>query len=111
MFSHPTRRPRDRGTYALLAASVERVKIGSSETIDARIRTLARNSPAPLVLIGRTAEFVEGILHRLLWQHRSHGEWFIANENVLAAIASYMPRINQLVSVADRPMGAWRKAS
>lgn len=96
------RSPLSRGTYALLAPDFGLVKIGSSEFIDERIRTIAMNSPARLVLIGRCVRNVEHSIHEAAWASRSHGEWFAATDDVLAIIAKHMPRIDEAVDIGDR---------
>lgn len=101
MRCHVGRRARDRGTYALLAPELARVKVGSSEDIDKRIRTIARCSPARLVLIGRCAHNFEIEIQRAIWSARIHAEWFAATDRTLAMIAKFLPRIDQQVSVLD----------
>lgn len=72
------KRDEGRTVYFLHAPSANLVKIGSSNNVHDRVRSLSNSSPVPLVLLGT----VPGGLKRELELHghfaalRVHGEWF-----------------------------------
>jgi len=104
-----SRRQADRGTYALLAPSANRVKVGSASNIDTRIRDIARICPVPLMLIGRSNSFVESRIHDEIATAHVNGEWFEATPEVLAAIERHMVRIERPVDASPREKSRWHR--
>lgn len=77
-----------RWTYALLAETQGRVKIGSASQLrfDARINDIQLMCPVELTLIGKLDRNIEGELHAALASHRLHGEWFTYTTEVAVAL-------------------------
>ncbi len=107
----PTRRWSWQGiasTYAITAGDLPMVKIGSARNIEERIRDLQVGCPVELRVIALRAEDIERRLHKDLDQHRVHGEWFHANEIVMAAIATSLSPAN--ITCWDPSMRRGKKA-
>lgn len=78
MGSHGKTRDEPSWVYFAVNESFDRVKIGVSGDPDARLMDLQVGSPERLGLYGRAIgdAGLEGYWHRLLAEHRTHGEWF-----------------------------------
>jgi len=87
----PFRRPGPRRSsmfvYAIVASDVGRVKIGVTESIAKRLRSLRGHGPVDLYLHAfvkirshKEALATEKRLHKELGEWRTHGEWFIFND-------------------------------
>lgn len=79
-----------RMTYALEAVGTGMVKIGAARDLHERIKKIQHTSPVDLRVFATSGDDIERTMHAELEQYRSHGEWFTANENVLALIAQRM---------------------
>lgn len=64
------------------------VKIGKTDHLERRIKSLHTMSPVPLTLLAAPLSHkrTEDALHEMLSEHRSHGEWFFMRGLVLDAI-------------------------
>lgn len=90
-FKAPVRRHRDGIVYCALAIEAQIVKIGFTKgSAERRVAALQTSCPHQLELIkirfGGSTE--EKRLHDLLKAHRTSGEWFAFNEQVMTAIFS-----------------------
>ncbi len=82
------------------------VKIGISCNPDFRVRELQCGSPVPLVVhysmeVGTEAERLEEVVHRALYKHRIHGEWFNVTPEAAVAVLAQLwlsPREPELVT-------------
>jgi hypothetical protein len=74
--------------YFLFARSVNRVKIGYSQTPYERLSTLKGNSPVDVELLGMVpgSKKLEERLHTEFRKHRHHGEWFHLTEKLRTRI-------------------------
>jgi hypothetical protein len=88
----------ERQVYFLAAEGSSLIKIGVANCAYARIKALGKTSPVPLTLLGciatdRTGS-LEKDLHARFSAHRSHGEWFRAEPEILSFIAEHttLPR-------------------
>lgn len=83
-----------REVYAIQAATLGLIKIGSADHAQRRLRELQTGSPDRLVLLGslRTDDALqfEVMFHRRLAAHRLHGEWFAPAPDVLDLIGALM---------------------
>jgi hypothetical protein len=64
------------------------IKIGTARSPITRLKQIERSSPYRMEIIGAVIGTPrdESFLHRTLWPHHSHGEWFHPNEEVLSAV-------------------------
>lgn len=77
--------------YFLHAPKAQRIKIGFSKDVDSRVRRL-RNSSAEaldLLVVVRGSREHERAFHICFARLRQHGEWFIADERLIALIKSF----------------------
>lgn len=72
--------------YFLAGAGL--IKIGISNGLTSRIRSIRNSSPVPLELIATwpATSFEERRLHRKFWKLRRHGEWFEDEGSIRAHI-------------------------
>lgn len=78
------------------------IKIGVSIQPERRIMALRSSSPTPLELLGYIpGSFgIENMLHKLLSDSSSHGEWFYPTPEVLEAVDAIVSKdLNQLEAV------------
>lgn len=76
--------------YFMHAPDAKLVKIGVTSNLNVRLLALQNSSPVPLALLGCAEgdKATERALHAQ-WGHiRSHGEWFLATEELLSSIRS-----------------------
>jgi hypothetical protein len=59
-------------------AGGDKIKIGKSQGVTERLRTIQSMSPVPLKMIGYVVGYTmtERALHKRFADHRAHGEWF-----------------------------------
>lgn len=83
---------RTAGVYFVRAGAV--VKVGTSQDVRARLRTLQTGCPEPLQLLAvmRGGRAEEAEVHRLFDYLRIHGEWFRAEPELMRFIASLEER-------------------
>ncbi len=93
--------------YLIAAPEVRRVKIGVSENVVSRLKTLQAQSGAMLELVDSfvtpdyiVAGRVESLLHSKLRLYHSHYEWFTDCEEVREAFEK--AKINSRVTPAPR---------
>ena len=55
------------------------IKIGVSSNPIARLSAIQISCPVKLSLVALSRGDIEGSVHALCHEHRSHGEWFVAN--------------------------------
>lgn len=74
--------------YFVLGVGTEKVKIGYSQNVNARLDALQTGSPVKLLIIGSFPGTVEdeGKLHKHLEKYRSHGEWFYMVDEIIDII-------------------------
>jgi len=82
------------GIYFILAADVNRVKIGKTINIVSRLSKLNTDSPVDLELIAYflAPESAERFIHCIFDKYRVRGEWFIYSEQ----IKNVVKRLNTL---------------
>lgn len=82
-----------RYVYFVQAAALGLIKVGLSNDVTARLRSLGTDSPDQLLLLGVIASSeaagVEERLHFRFRAHRSHGEWFHPHPDVLSVIEQF----------------------
>ena len=82
-----------RYVYFVQAAALGLIKVGLSNDVTARLRSLGTDSPDQLSLIGviasSEAQAIEERIHFKLRHHRSHGEWFHPHPELLAIIKEF----------------------
>lgn len=91
IFSGPGDQDSPDSVYFILAAGQDLVKIGVSNNIRKRFKSLQTMSPVDLVLAGVVSggRMLEQFLHEILAEARVKGEWFdLKNENVLKVVES-----------------------
>lgn len=79
-----------RKTYAIEAVGTGLVKIGAARDFKKRMWKLQPMCPVELRMIAASDDDIEARMHVQLDAHRVHGEWFHANDEVLAAIAALL---------------------
>ena len=89
----------DRSGYIyLLGADNGLTKIGTTQNISARMSSLKTVSPIPLHLLHSTwhidAQSLEGYLHKMYSDQRSHGEWFDLDDDALRAAKTTMDNLS-----------------
>lgn len=74
--------------YLYFIACGDNVKIGVSSDPNARLETLATGAPGPLYLIAAipNAGHREAEFHKRFAHLRTHGEWFVYNDEIHEAI-------------------------
>lgn len=76
--------------YFIRAATVGLIKIGKADNARTRFRNLQMMSPDTLILMGvmvcNEGGVLERVLHRRFAEHRRHGEWFAASDDLIAFI-------------------------
>lgn len=74
--------------YFVSAPNQGLIKIGKATDVNARLSSLRSGSPAELNLLAQVRFFpeLEKFLHKQLKEHKSHGEWFKATDEVLAVV-------------------------
>lgn len=84
-----------RGEFVyLMRADNGLTKIGLTDNLDRRVKSLQSSSPVEINLIGyiktATAEMLEGELHNQFSKWRAHGEWFsLTDEQCLQIISEH----------------------
>lgn len=80
------------GVYVLKAEGVAHYKIGVASDVTARVAQVQAASPLPLKIVacieGRPRT-VEQWIHKVLWRHRLHGEWFRECRAILWLVERY----------------------
>jgi len=81
-------------TYFILAADAGKIKIGKTVDVKKRLSTLRTMSPVQLDLICtiRYDGELERRIHQHFAEHRAHGEWFEAHEDILSFIENYQEK-------------------
>lgn len=93
--------------YFIVAPEVEMVKIGKTTDLEKRMATLKTMSPTKLQL-GVSMDYddwLESRIHKHFKEHRSHGEWFFADEPIVDFMQGYRDKgIEYVVAeVGDAP--------
>lgn len=86
-------------TYAIEAVGTGRVKIGAAKDFKDRMLKLQTGCPVALRLIASCNDNIEDRLHQELLEHCTHGEWFVANENVMSTIWANMTPDSMTVKI------------
>jgi hypothetical protein len=65
-----------------------KIKIGIAVSPEERLAALRSGSPVELILLatGQGSYETERFVHFTFWNHHSHGEWFFAHPDILAAV-------------------------
>lgn len=86
--------------YFLFAPRAQRIKIGFTKNVDSRIKALqtASSEPLDLLVVTRGSKAHEKLYHVVFTERRDHGEWFIADERLLAAVKNF--RVLEKISLA-----------
>lgn len=87
--------------YYLQAAPDGLIKIGTTNDLATRLRTLMASCPVVLTLLRTHAgsHVTERSLHELFYKHRSHGEWFYPHPEILAHIKATQDQDRRPVGV------------
>ena len=72
-------------SFVYLVEGVQRYKIGTSLTVDKRMRQLetASSQPLRLIAVAPGGRQLEQVLHRRFWTFRVHREWFTNTNHIL----------------------------
>lgn len=88
------------------------VKIGFSYSPPSRLRTMAKWSPIPLELVAYFpgTQKLERNIQDCLWASRSHFEWFLPTDRVVAVVTALIAGvpIEQCLDLSDRSEGRGR---
>lgn len=91
------------GVYIIKAVGTDRVKIGWSQDVDARIRSLQTGCPYQIEVINviATAPEMERRIHGWLSQYRIHGEWFVLPNDIAERLADVTEAEMLSAQIAD----------
>ena len=94
----------DTVVYFIADETGEKVKIGITEDVQQRLRSLQMSSPTPLRLSGtiRGGRRVEAELHERFARIRLHGEWFKLTPELDKYIQAHAERVSSLSVPSDR---------
>lgn len=94
--------------YVVQAGEDGLCKIGTTTSLDQRMRTLQSHSPLPLTLLGTVAggRAMEASFHRQFARYRQHGEWFRFDASTLTDV---MARVNGEPYVVSLPRAGRRQ--
>lgn len=72
----------------------DRIKIGTTMNLKSRLKEIQSMSPVVLTVVGAVTgdRVLEQKLHRVLAEHRTHGEWFVACFDVYATLNTLLVR-------------------
>jgi len=90
--SYPKENKRNMTLYVIRAVKTGLVKVGISDSFDARLSKLRREGPDELEVLKvfhGEREYIEGLekeIHAELKAYHSHGEWFDFHSTIIAAI-------------------------
>lgn len=84
-----TRRYNASFTYFVQATDGGPIKIGRTNDVEKRLRSLQANCPAKLRWLGWMSGSMERHLHERFAAHRLHGEWFAPAEGLIEFIEKY----------------------
>lgn len=90
--------------YVIRAIGTNRVKVGWSTDVSARMKSLKTASPYPLELVTTLEtdeESLERLLHKGLRNYRVHGEWFELPEKTLNALIENDASIATRIAAAE----------
>lgn len=90
--------------YIFRAVGVNRIKVGVSNNVERRLDEVRSLSPVPIEVVDvldHHSFFTESSIHGLLFEHRSHGEWFVEDGGLEIALRYFRVVRSAAARVAD----------